>query len=310
MKYKLIPLTTDAVVVKDNKILLVKRKKAPFKNFWALPGGFVNYGERTEDACLRELKEETSINGIIKGLVGVYSDPNRDPRHHTISIIYIVKWKSGTIKAGDDAKDAKQFDIKKLPNLAFDHSKIIRNALSSDLSAEAFLTSVALAKEVAKEEVPLGKISKDSHKLLNNKLDKQIKKYDNGKKIIFVSQAATNMIWARLICKFVLSKGHVPVNYFTIFGNFVHEIADLKTMIDSINSVIVRCDQLWVFGNISKGMWHEVKMCKELKMPIKYFSIKDLPTKIRRIKINQIGYTPKFAKIINKPNKFVPIEKM
>lgn len=131
MKYKLIPLTTDAVVVRDRRILLIKRKKPPYKDCWALPGGFVNYGEKIEDACLRELSEETSIKGEILDLVGVYSDLGRDPRGHIVSIAYLVGWKEGKVKACDDAKELKWFEVKKLPKLAFDHAGIIKDALSS-----------------------------------------------------------------------------------------------------------------------------------------------------------------------------------
>jgi len=124
-------ITTDAVVISIRKILLIKRKKEPFKNFWALPGGFINYGEKAENACLRELKEETSLTGEIRKLIGVYSDPKRDPRGHTITIAYLIKNTKGKIKAKDDAKEINWFSIKNLPKLAFDHSNIVKDALQS-----------------------------------------------------------------------------------------------------------------------------------------------------------------------------------
>lgn len=127
--YKLIPLTTDAVVLKKGKILLIKRLKDPFKDCWALPGGFVEYGEKTEDACLRELEEETSLIGKIKQLIGIYSKPDRDPRGHIISIAYLVTPISKVVKPADDAKEVKWFPINKLPKLAFDHLDIIKNAI-------------------------------------------------------------------------------------------------------------------------------------------------------------------------------------
>ena len=129
--YQLIPLTTDAVVFKDKKVLLIKRLKEPYKNYWALPGGFVEYGEKTEDACLRELEEETSLKGNIEKLIGVYSKPDRDPRGHTISIAYIVSAKSDKVKPSDDAKEVKWFPVDNLPKLAFDHLDIIKDALQS-----------------------------------------------------------------------------------------------------------------------------------------------------------------------------------
>ena len=117
-------IAVDGIITKDGKILLIKRKNEPFKGKWALPGGFVEYGERVEEAVLREIKEETGLDAKIKKLLGVYSDPNRDPRGHTISIVFILE-AEGEAKGGDDAEEAKFFDLKKLPSLAFDHKKIV-----------------------------------------------------------------------------------------------------------------------------------------------------------------------------------------
>ncbi|MCD6512165.1 MAG: NUDIX hydrolase [Thermoplasmata archaeon] len=121
-------ITVDGVIFRNGKILLIKRKNEPFKGKWALPGGFVEYGERCEDAAIREVREETGLNARIKKLVGVYSDPERDPRGHTISVVYIMEGE-GNEMAGDDASDAKFFDISSLPELAFDHAKIIKDAV-------------------------------------------------------------------------------------------------------------------------------------------------------------------------------------
>gem|GEM_PF-883884 len=144
----------------------------------------------------------------------------------------------------------------------------------------------------------------------NKKLNIQIKKYDKGKKVVFISQAAVNMCWARLICRFVINKGFAPVNYFTAFGHFVHELADQQTMIDSINSLIVRCDELWAFGEISEGMWYEIKMCKELGIPVKYFDIECLPKNIKQINDKQVKYLRRFEEKIRKFKKYVPIIKL
>ncbi|MEF8848611.1 MAG: NUDIX hydrolase, partial [Candidatus Thermoplasmatota archaeon] len=113
------------IILKNNKILLIKRKNPPFQNQWALPGGFVEYGEKTEDAVKREIYEETNLKTKILKLLGVYSDPNRDPRGHTISIVYQLRILEGKVSGGDDAAEAKFFKINNLPKLAFDHSKII-----------------------------------------------------------------------------------------------------------------------------------------------------------------------------------------
>jgi 8-oxo-dGTP diphosphatase len=129
MNYKSPKLTVDGIVLKDGKILLIKRKNQPFEGKWALPGGFVEYGEKTEEATVREIFEETGLKTKINHLVGVYSDPNRDPRGHTVSIVYILDICNGELKSGDDACDAKFFDLKNLKDLSFDHECIIKEVL-------------------------------------------------------------------------------------------------------------------------------------------------------------------------------------
>ena len=131
-KYKLYlhpAVAVDGIVEEDNKILLIKRKNNPFKNCFALPGGFVECGETVENAVVREVYEETGLITKVKGLLGVYSSPDRDPRGHVISIVFILDIVEGNLKAGDDAKEAKFFDINNLPKLAFDHKKIIEDYL-------------------------------------------------------------------------------------------------------------------------------------------------------------------------------------
>jgi len=129
MSYKIPSITTDGVILKDKQILLIKRKNEPFKGKWALPGGFVEYGEKTEDAVIREVSEETGVKTKIRALAGVYSDPNRDPRGHIITIIYVLDIVEGNEKAGDDASDVKFFDVHQLPVLATDHNKIINDVI-------------------------------------------------------------------------------------------------------------------------------------------------------------------------------------
>jgi len=106
-------------------IVLIKRKNPPFG--WALPGGFVDYGESLESAALREAKEETSLSVELLYQLGAYSDPARDPRHHTISVVFVGR-ASGEPKACDDAEDVGVFHRDSLPGqLAFDHGKILRD---------------------------------------------------------------------------------------------------------------------------------------------------------------------------------------
>ncbi len=128
---EIIRVTVDAVIVEKGKILLIKRGRPPYKDFWALPGGFVEYGETVEDAVVREVKEETGLTCGIVRLSGVYSAPDRDPRGHTISVAFVMSVKRGDISPGDDAAGASWFSIQKLPDsIAFDHGQIIKEALN------------------------------------------------------------------------------------------------------------------------------------------------------------------------------------
>lgn len=122
-------LTVDGVLLEESELLLIQRKHDPFKGVWALPGGFVDYGETTEQALVREMEEETGLIVKIRELVGVYSDPTRDPRGHTVSIVYQVERIRGTLCGGDDATMAQFFNYGSLPVLAFDHHRIINDVL-------------------------------------------------------------------------------------------------------------------------------------------------------------------------------------
>ena len=133
MRYRNPKPTVDAVILDKDSIILIRRKKFPFKNFWALPGGFIEYGEKAENAIIREVKEETGLKVKIKKLVGVYSDPKRDPRGHTISTTYLCKIVDGKLRASYDAADVKKFKLNNVPTLAFDHRKIINDAVKSAL---------------------------------------------------------------------------------------------------------------------------------------------------------------------------------
>ncbi len=123
-------LTVDAVIVEDDKVVLIRRVNPPFQGVWALPGGFVDVGESTEDACAREALEETGLKVKVDSLVGVYSDPGRDPRRHTVSAAYLCGVVGGELEAADDAAEARWFSFEDLPELAFDHGRILADAQS------------------------------------------------------------------------------------------------------------------------------------------------------------------------------------
>ncbi len=120
-----IPTVDIIIELEDGSIVLIKRKNPPYG--WALPGGFVDYGESLEDAALREAKEETGLEVELKGQFHAYSDPDRDPRHHTITVVFKASAK-GIPEAGDDAAEVKAFHLNQLPKqMAFDHSQILRD---------------------------------------------------------------------------------------------------------------------------------------------------------------------------------------
>ncbi|MDY6801764.1 MAG: NUDIX hydrolase [Bacteroidota bacterium] len=130
-------VTVDIIVFKKEKndvqILLIERKNHPFKNMWALPGGFVDKDEDIKIAAYRELAEETSIQDIQLSQLHTFGKPGRDPRGHTISIVHIgfLQNSKQKIQAGDDAKNLQWFSVDQLPELAFDHQEIIEYAVAS-----------------------------------------------------------------------------------------------------------------------------------------------------------------------------------
>jgi 8-oxo-dGTP diphosphatase len=128
-------LTADVVVVAGAadalQVLLIQRGNPPFAGSWALPGGFVDEGERVADAAPRELAEETGLLLNTLKLLGVYDTPGRDPRGWTVSVVYCARVRSEIAVVGaDDARDARWFAADSLPELAFDHALIIADALA------------------------------------------------------------------------------------------------------------------------------------------------------------------------------------
>jgi len=130
-------LTVDVVVLgaeaSGRRVLLVQRGKPPFAGAWALPGGFVEEAEQVTEAAPRELLEETGLRVGPLSLLGVYDTPGRDPRGWTVSVVYLARVKGEpAVRGSDDASDARWFALKDLPALAFDHGRIVADALAWD----------------------------------------------------------------------------------------------------------------------------------------------------------------------------------
>jgi 8-oxo-dGTP diphosphatase len=128
-------VTVDIVIftIEDNelKVLLVKRDVEPFKNSWAIPGGFVRMQEHLEEAAKRELEEETGVKDVYLEQLYTFGEPKRDPRGRVITVSYIALVNSDKIslQAATDVSEARWFSVSKLPTLAFDHKKILEYAL-------------------------------------------------------------------------------------------------------------------------------------------------------------------------------------
>lgn len=119
--------TVDVIIEVAEGIVLIERRNPP--HGWALPGGFVDYGESFEQAAVREAMEETGLNVTLTEQFHTYSDPSRDPRQHTASTVFIGK-ADGKPKGGDDALRAEIFTKNNLPHLVFDHARILADYFS------------------------------------------------------------------------------------------------------------------------------------------------------------------------------------
>ena len=132
-KYPHPAVTTDSVIFGFDgtklKVLLIERGQEPHKARWAFPGGFVRMDESCEEGALRELQEETNMSCSYMEQFRTYSNPNRDPRERIITVAYLALVKTQEVQAGDDASKAQWFDINEVPQLAFDHDVILRDAL-------------------------------------------------------------------------------------------------------------------------------------------------------------------------------------
>lgn len=126
MKIQTPLLAVDVIIESPQGIVLIERKNPPAG--WALPGGFVDVGETVEQAAIREAQEETSLQVFLTELLWLYSHPQRDPRGHTVSVVFIATAKNFSMQAQDDAQSAGFFLQDNLPKpLAFDHQKILQD---------------------------------------------------------------------------------------------------------------------------------------------------------------------------------------
>jgi len=134
--------TVDGILQKGSKVLMVSRQKEPYKGRLALPGGFVDEGETVEDAFRREVLEECALEVEPIDILGVYSDPRRDPRKHTLSVVFVGLILSGDEKAGDDAGGLEWIDLANLEKIrdqiAFDHAQILSDYVQWKASAGTY----------------------------------------------------------------------------------------------------------------------------------------------------------------------------
>ena len=180
-----IKIAVDAIVFGYSKqdgvsVLLIKRKYDPFKNKWAIPGGFVREDESLEEAVQRELLEETGIQLNYLEQLYSFGDPKRDPRQRIITVAYFGLVKSSLfqrLKASTDAADARWFNIKKLPVLAFDHGQILQKAIER-LRAKVRYQPIGF--ELLDKKFPFS----DLEKLYAVLLDKEINRRNFSKKIL------------------------------------------------------------------------------------------------------------------------------
>jgi 8-oxo-dGTP diphosphatase len=123
-------LTVDGIMAVEGQLVVVRRGKEPFKGALALPGGIVEYGETLEEAVVREFREETGLEARVAHLLSVRSEPDRDPRGHFVTVVFMMERTGGELKAGDDAEGVSLVPLDPLPDLAFDHVRIVKDFLA------------------------------------------------------------------------------------------------------------------------------------------------------------------------------------
>ena len=178
MPSKTLSVAVDAVVFGYSKsdgvsVLLVQRKYPPFKNFWALPGGFVHEDESLEEAVQRELGEETGIKVSYLEQLYTFGNPARDPRQRIVSVAYFALVKSSLyqeLKASTDAEDVRWFCIKNLPRLAFDHKEILKTATER---IKAKIRYQPIGFELLDKKFPFSDLEKLYAALLDREIDRR-----------------------------------------------------------------------------------------------------------------------------------------
>lgn len=169
-------LTTDCVVFglddEDLKVLLIQRDRAPFEGEWALPGGFPDIGETMEDAARRELEEETGLTGIFLEQLYTFSEPDRDPREHVVTVAYfaLTNLDLHIVKAASDARNVAWFEINDMPKLAFDHDRIFSTAY---IRLQGKIRYQPIGFELLPEKFTLSQMQKMYEKILARTLDKR-----------------------------------------------------------------------------------------------------------------------------------------
>ena len=154
------------------KLLLVKRQHSPCRGMWALPGGLVGPEESVDDAALRELQEETNINNVYLEQLYTFGEPNRDPRGRVITVAYyaLVNWQQFQLKARQRVSQASWFAVKRLPELAFDHQRIVDYALER-LRNKINYTTVGF--QLLPREFTLTELQGSYEVILSKRLDKR-----------------------------------------------------------------------------------------------------------------------------------------
>jgi len=175
-KYERPSVTVDVVMMslrqRDLQVLLVKRRSWPYEDMWAIPGGFVNMQESLEEAAKRELQEETGVQDVYLEQLYTFGDPGRDPRTRVITVVYFALLDSARlqVRAADDAADVGWFPVYNLPELAFDHAKILEYALDR-LRGKLDYTNIAFS--LLPEQFTLRELQRVYEIILHRRLDKR-----------------------------------------------------------------------------------------------------------------------------------------